>query len=48
MKKWAHAEALPIVTAQRFIKGMKTMPHPGAHPTARPMTPKYRELCPNP
>ena len=29
--------------ARRSIEGMKTMPHPGAHPTARPTTPKYRE-----
>jgi hypothetical protein len=43
MKKWAHAEALPIVLARHSIEGMKTMPHPGAHPTARPPTPKYRE-----
>ena len=38
-----HAEALPIVSARRSIEGMKTMPHPGAHPTARPTTPKCRE-----
>ena len=43
MEKRAHAEALPIVSARRSIEGMETMPHPGAHPTARPTTPKCRE-----
>ncbi len=39
MTKRAHTEALPIVLARRSIERMKTMPHPGAHPTARPTTP---------
>ncbi len=45
MEKWAHVEALPIVSAQPSMEGMKTMPHQGAHPTARPTTPKCRERC---
>ena len=38
MKKWAHAEALPIVSAGRSIGGMTNH-----EPTAMPMTPKCRE-----
>ena len=53
MKKRAHAEALPIVLAWHSIKGMKTMPHLGAHLTAGPATLNAGSavrgvVCPNP